>query len=190
MAAAVEVSRPKILVVEDSYPTAIAVCDLVVKHGFEVAGMVGELDKGIAFARDNAFDGALLDIDLRGTACFPICEQLRKRHIPFVFLTGHFETVVPEEFRTAPWLNKPVDDRELGIALSGLARPAVAPSARGNLILERLRAEDWSALQPHLEPVALSAGEVLIAAGEDVRHLYFPTTGLVSVCARNGRGKP
>lgn len=186
----VEPSRPRILVVEDSYPTAMAVCDLVVKHGCDVAGMVGELDKGLAFARDHALDGAVIDIDLRGTASFPICEQLKKRDIPFVFLTGHVGTFrVPDEFRTAPWLHKPVDDRELGIALAGLARPAVAPSSRGNLILERLREEDWSALQPHLERVALSAGEVLNAAGDAVRHVHFPTAGLVSVFARNGRGK-
>jgi CRP-like cAMP-binding protein len=173
----------------------MAVCDMVVKHGCDVVGMVGELDKGVAFARDNALDGAVIDIDLRGTASFPICEQLRKRDIPFVFLTGHVGDGrmgpfrVPEQFRSAPWLHKPVDDRELGIALAGLARPAVAPSSRNNLILERLRAEDWSALQPHLERVPLAAGEVLIPAGGDVKHVYFPTTGLVSVFARNGRGK-
>lgn len=190
MDASAEQNKPKILVVEDSYPTAMAVCDLIVKHGCDVAGMIGELDKGIAFARDHALDGAVIDIDLRGTASFPICEQLRKRDIPFVFLTGHVGAFrVPDEFRTAPWLHKPVDDRELGIALAGLARPAIAPSSRSNLILERLRAEDWSALQPHLERVALSAGDVLIAADGDVKHVYFPTTGLVSVFARNGRGK-
>jgi len=190
MAVSVDPTRPKILVVEDSYQTAMAVCDLVVKHGCDVAGMIGELDKGVAFARDNALDGALIDIDLRGTASFPICEQLRKRDIPFVFLTGHAGTFqVPDEFRNAPSLHKPVDDRELGIALAGLARPAAAPSGRGNRILERLRDEDWSALQPHLEQVALSAGEILDAAGDVVRHVHFPTAGLVSVFARNGRGK-
>ncbi|MBN9086594.1 MAG: helix-turn-helix domain-containing protein [Reyranella sp.] len=183
-----EPSRPKILVVESSYPAAVAVCDMVVKHGCDIAGMVGELDKAIAFARDNALDGAVIDTDLRGTASFPICEQLRKRDIPFVLTgTGAFDG--PEEFRTAPWLHKPVDDRELGLALAGLARPAVAPGSRGNLILERLRDEDWSAMQPHLEQVALSAGEILNAAGDVVSHVYFPTTGLVSVFARNGRGK-
>ena len=190
MEASLESAKPKILVVEDSYPTALAVCDLVVKHGCDVAGMVGELDKGVAFARDNALDGAVIDIDLRGTASFPICEQLKKRDIPFVFLTGHAGPFrVPNEFRTAPWLHKPVDDRQLGVALAGLARPAVAPSSRSNLILERLGPDDWSALQPHLERVALSAGEVLIAANGEVKHLYFPTTGLISVFARNGRGK-
>jgi|tagenome__1003787_1003787.scaffolds.fasta_scaffold20735027_2 CRP-like cAMP-binding protein len=191
MTAATDPTRPKILVVEDSYTTAMTVCDMVVRHGCDVAGMVGELDKGMAFVRDHALDGAVIDIDLSGTASFPICEQLKKRDIPFVFLTGYVGRYqVPEEFRSAPWLPKPVDDRELGAALAGLlSRPDVAPGGRGNLILERLRHEDWSALQLHLEQVTLSAGEVLNAAGDVVRHVHFPTAGLVSVFARNGRGK-
>jgi CRP-like cAMP-binding protein len=176
-------------VVEDSYPTALAVCDLVVKHGCDVAGMVGELDKGLAMARENALDGALIDIDLRGTASFPICEQLRKRDIPFVFLTGHAGPLrVPEQFRSAPWLPKPVNDHELGAALAGLARP-VADSARGNLVLERIGEADWSALRPHLERIPLTAGETLIPAKGDASHIYFPVAGLISVFARNSRGK-
>jgi len=181
--------RPKILVVEDNYPIAAAVCDMVVRHGCDVAGMVGELEKGIAFARERPLDGAVIDVDLQGTASFPICEQLRKRDIPFVFLTGQVGPMqVPEEFRTAPWLHKPVNDRELGIALSGLARSA-AENGRGNLVLAGLATDDWRALQPRLERVTLSAGEVLIAAAGDVPYLYFPVSGLVSVLARNDRGK-
>lgn len=186
--AATSPSRPRILVVEDSYATAMAVRDMVVRHGCDVAGMVGELDKGIQFVRENALDGAVVGVDLHGTASFPICEQLKKRDIPFVFLAGDGGAFrVPEEFRTAPWLTKPVDDRELGIVLAGLARPT-ADSSRGNLILERLGAEDWHALQPHLERVPLSAGDVVVAT-TDVSHVYFPITALLSVFARNGRGK-
>jgi len=189
MTAAAEPSRPKILVVEDSYPTAMAVCDMVMKHGCDVAGMVGELDKGVQFVRDHALDGAVIDIDLRGRASFPICEQLKKRDIPFVFLTGGSGPFrVPEQFRTAPWLAKPVDDRELGVALAGLARPP-ADSHRGNMILERLPADDWLTLRPHLERVPLSAGEVLTSATSSSSHVYFPITALISVFARNGRGK-
>ena len=183
-------SRPKILVVEDSYLAAAAVCDMVVKCGYDVAGTVGRVETGLDFVRQHPVDGAVVDIDLHGAASYPICEQLKKRDIPFLFLTGYDRIYpVPDEFKAAPWLRKPVDDREFGIALAGLARPAAAPVGRGNMVLERLQADDWSALQPHLERVALSAGDVLIAAGENVRHVYFPTSGLVSVYARNGRGK-
>jgi CRP-like cAMP-binding protein len=178
-------SRPRILVVEESYPTALAVCDMIVRNGCEVAGMVEHVDKGLEFVRDNALDGAVIDSDLHGETRFPLCEQLRKRDIPFMLL------------------KKPVDDREFGRALAGLARPSTdtlteptetsseAPAGieRGNRVLERLAPEDLQALQPHLEHVALKAGETLSSADGAVDWVHFPVTGLVSVSARNARGK-
>lgn len=163
-------SRPRILVVEESYPTALAVCDMIVRHGCDVAGMVEHIDKGLEFVRDNALDGAVIDGDLQGDGSSPLCEQLRQRDIPFMML------------------KKPVDDHEFGRALADLARPT-AESERGNLVLERLAPADWQALQPHLEKVTLKAGETLGAAGGEIDWVYFPITGLVSVLARNARGK-
>jgi len=181
-------SRPKILVVEDSYLTAVAVCDLVVKCGYDVAGTVGRVETGLEFVRQHPVDGAVIDIDLHGKASFPICEQLKQRDIPFLFLTGYDRPYpMPERFRTAPWLQKPVDHRKFEIALAGLAR--ASDGGRGNVVLERLATADWLALQPHLERVALPAGEVLIAARGEVTHLHFPATALASVCARSSHGK-
>jgi CRP-like cAMP-binding protein len=163
-------TRPRILVVEESYPMALAVCDMIVRHGCDVAGMVEHVDKGLEFVRDNALDGAVIDSDLNGDTRFPLCEQLRKRDIPFMLL------------------KKPVDDHEFGRALAGLARPS-PESERGNEVLEGIALPDWQALQPHLEHVSLKAGEMLSAADGAVDWVYFPVTGLVSVSARNARGK-
>ena len=163
-------SRPRILVVEESYPTALAVCDMIVRNGCEVACMAEHVDKGIAFVRDNALDGAVIDGDLQGDGSSPLCEQLRKRDIPFMLL------------------KKPVDDREFGRALAGLAR-ASTESERGNQVLERLAPADWQALQPQLEQVTLAAGETLSTADGEIEWVHFPITGLVSVSARNARGK-
>jgi CheY-like chemotaxis protein len=183
-------SRPKILVVEDSYLTAAAVCDMVVKYGYDVAGTVGRVETGLQFVREHMVDGAVVDIDLQGRSSFPICEQLKKRDIPFLFLTGYDRPYpIPDEFKTAPWLQKPVDDREFGIALAGLARPSTAGGGRGNAVLEQLGVDDWLALQPHLQQVSLSAGEVLIPARSEVTHVHFPVTALMSISARSSRGK-
>jgi CRP-like cAMP-binding protein len=161
--------RPKILVVEDSYPTALAVCDMIVKHGCDVAGMVEHLDKGLEFVRDNPLDGAVIDVDLQGDSRFPLCEQLRQRDIPFMLV------------------KKPLDDREFGRALASLARSSEA--GRGNRVLEHLAPDDWQALQPHLEQVSLAAGETLVSADGEVPFVYFPVTVLVSVAARSAHGK-
>ena len=164
-------SRPRILVVEESYPTALAVCDMIVRNGCEVACMAEHVDKGLEFVRDNALDGAVIDGNLQGDGSSPLCEQLRKRDIPFMML------------------KKPVDDHEFGRALAGLARRRSTESGRGNQVLERLAPADWQALQPQLEQVSLRAGETLNTADGEIEWVHFPITGLVSVSARNARGK-
>ena len=182
-------SRLKILVVEDSYLTAAAVCDMVVKHGYDVAGTVGRVETGLKFVREHAVDGAVVDIYLHGATSFPICEQLKKRDIPFFFVTGYDRSYqVPDAFKTAPWLQKPIDDREFGLALTRLAGAPVF-DGRGNAILDRLATADWLALQPHLERVSLAAGAVLVSAGSEVSHVHFPITALASISARNVGGK-
>lgn len=183
-------SKLRILIVEDSHLTASALCDMVVRFGYDVAGTVGRVETGIEFVRQHALDGAVVDIDLHGTSSFPICEQLRKRAVPFFFLTGHDKPYpVPEEFKGAPWLRKPVDDREFGVALAGLARPAGFDRGRANAVLEPLASGDWLALQQYLECVSLTAGQVLVPAGGETTHVHFPITALVSVSARGACGK-
>ena len=184
-------SKPRILVVEDSFLTAQTLCDLLVKNGCDVAGTVGHVESGIDFVRHHEVDGAVVDLDLHGTASFPICEQLHKRAIPFFFLTGYDRDYpVPPEFRKTPWLYKPVDDREFEVAIAGLARNATATAGRGNMVLERLSAADWRELRARAERVALTAGQVLCAERAPVASVYFPIDSLVSVTARAPGGKP
>ena len=183
-----EPRKTRILVVEDSYLTAQTVCDMVVEHGYHPVGPVGHVDSGVKCVCENAIDAAVVDIDLHGTASFPICEQLAKRDIPFVFLTAYDRLYyhMPAEFRTAPWLRKPLDNRAFRIALAGLAHSAAVPGAsRDNQILDRLPSDDRNMLQGKSEHVPLRAGEVLAMAGHAVSHVYFPTAGVVSMAARD-----
>lgn len=182
-------SRPKLLLVEDGHPPSETVSDIIMRCGWDVAGPVGHAESGVQFLREHEIDGALIDIDLQGSSSFPLCEQLRQRDIPFIFLSNHGEgRAVPQQFKATPWLLKPVDRREFEVALAGLARTVPSDSCRGNLILDRLSDGDWRALQPHLEQVSLKAGEVLCDDGE-FRHAYFPAGALVSITACAGQAK-
>ncbi len=49
-----------------------------------------------------------------------------------------------------------------------------------NLLLAALDPEDFRLLEPHLEKVDLSPGQVLVEAGEVVRHAYFPHDAMIS----------
>ncbi len=57
-----------------------------------------------------------------------------------------------------------------------------------NRLLAALAPEDYAALAPHLEPVALSVGQVLAGPGEAFAHVYFPETAVLSVIARMADG--
>lgn len=50
----------------------------------------------------------------------------------------------------------------------------------GNLILHTLPPEEYRRLQPHLKPVYLQQGSVLVGLREPIRQLYFPTTAILS----------
>jgi len=50
-----------------------------------------------------------------------------------------------------------------------------------NHVLAALPAPDYERLKPHLELVPLPLGEVLYESGAELRHLYFPTTSIVSL---------
>ena len=50
-----------------------------------------------------------------------------------------------------------------------------------NRLLAALPAEEFERLAPHLELVAMPLGEVLYESGGQLRHVYFPTTSIVSL---------
>lgn len=58
--------------------------------------------------------------------------------------------------------------------------PCVLP-AQTNSLLRALPAQEWARISPQLEPVALPLGAVLYESGSRLRHVYFPTTAIVSL---------
>ncbi len=54
-----------------------------------------------------------------------------------------------------------------------------------NRLLLALTATDFGALEPHLTRVALAARQVVERPGEDIAHLYFVESGIVSVVAQS-----
>jgi CRP-like cAMP-binding protein len=56
-----------------------------------------------------------------------------------------------------------------------------SPNPRQNHLLAALPAEEYARLFPHLERVPMPLGEVLYEPGFQMRHVYFPTTSIVSL---------
>jgi CRP-like cAMP-binding protein len=52
---------------------------------------------------------------------------------------------------------------------------------RRNQLLAALPSSDYERIEPHLELVKMSLGDVLYESGGRLRHVYFPTTSIVSL---------
>jgi CRP-like cAMP-binding protein len=52
-----------------------------------------------------------------------------------------------------------------------------------NRLLKRLAADDLSRLQPNLKQFSMAQGTVLHPAGAPIEHVYFPSSGMISVLA-------
>jgi CRP-like cAMP-binding protein len=58
---------------------------------------------------------------------------------------------------------------------------ATAPSPHQNHLLDALPESDYERLASHLELVPMKLGDVLYESGAQLRHVYFPTTSIVSL---------
>src|ERR687894_412989 len=67
--------------------------------------------------------------------------------------------------------------------------PAVSQSSVRNLLLSKLSADDFHLLQPHLEPVTLARGEVLVTPNEPIEHVTFLEAGVTSIVANTQGGR-
>ncbi len=54
-------------------------------------------------------------------------------------------------------------------------------SPHQNHLLDALPAGDYERIAPHLELVSMKLGDVLYEPGDRLRHVYFPTTSIVSL---------
>ncbi len=183
-----DVSRPRILIVEDNYLVAEELRDVVRGCGYAVAGAAPSVESGLALIAEDTVDGAVLDIDLGGLPSFPMCRALTAKGVPFLFLSAYSaNTVVPAEFSKALHLPKPIVAADLKSALQTLVgAPPDAVAARSeptfaNAILDSLPAARRFAMAASLERIPLNRGDVLDVAGEPIAYVHFPVEGLVSI---------
>ncbi len=98
----------RILVVDDDYYAAQEAVEELSALGATVVGPISNLSEAMDIAgRDLELDGALLDINLDGQMVYPVAGFLKMHGIPFAFLTGYDERVLPPAFRSSPLFVKP-----------------------------------------------------------------------------------
>lgn len=115
---AVDLTGKRVLIVDDEPLIAITLTAIVEELGCNVAGPARGCKSALDLIKSNAPDIAVLDVNLAGASSAPVAHALRALGIPFVYCTGYAESANQiEAALQAPMLTKPVDPRELQIAL-------------------------------------------------------------------------
>lgn len=109
----------RILVVEDEALVLMEIEDMLQDLGCEIMGPASSVATALAAIGENALDGALLDMNLRGEHILPVAEKLLALGVPFVFVTGYASSSgnVPV-LDTAPRLTKPFSLQSLKTAMT------------------------------------------------------------------------
>src|SRR5208282_4148680 len=103
----------RILVVEDEFLLALRIHTLLEEADVEIVGPVGTLDKARKLADDATLDGALLDVNIDGGRVDDVVEILRRRDVPFLFVTANDADHLPPNCRQVAVVGKPFRDDDL-----------------------------------------------------------------------------
>jgi len=105
------------LVVEDESMVGLLMEDLLREVGVNPVGTAWSVQQAIALLDMAPVDLVVLDVNIAGESVEPVAEELQRRGIPFIFVTGFGIERVPEAFRNRPVLTKPVEEEDLRNAL-------------------------------------------------------------------------
>ena len=104
----------RILVAEDESFIALELERMLESFGCEVVGPVSTVGEVLEYASKGGFDGALLDVNLRGQQIFEILPKLENLGLRLIITSGYNDaTLFPAAFRRVPRIAKPFDEREL-----------------------------------------------------------------------------
>jgi DNA-binding NtrC family response regulator len=110
-----------VLLVEDEAFIAADLACYLEAVGCHVVGPFASLSRALTAVATDRIDLAVLDVNLKGAAVWPVAETLQERRVPFVFITGYAAVEpFPNRFTDVIRLQKPFAERHLLAALAGL----------------------------------------------------------------------
>jgi CheY-like chemotaxis protein len=120
-------SGRRVLVVEDEMLVLIMIEDMLADLGCQSVTSAATVEKALALIDAQAFDVAMLDMNLNGNDSHLVAEALSARGVPFVYSTGDTGQSSRDGYSDRPVLKKPFKYEELGAILT---RVKLAPIER------------------------------------------------------------
>jgi CheY-like chemotaxis protein len=108
----------RVLLVEDEAMIAMLVEDMLEDLGHKLVTVASRLEEAVAAARNEAFDLAILDLNLGGVLTYPAADVLAERGVPFIFATGYGSGGLKEAYSARSTLQKPFNTDALGQAIN------------------------------------------------------------------------
>jgi CheY-like chemotaxis protein len=117
----------RILVAEDESLIALDLVRALEDAGCEVIGPVNRIQDVPQLAKSAQPDGALLDVNLRGSQIFEVLPELQDLGVKVVLTSGYDDaTLFPPAYRALPRVTKPFDERALRQVCAANFRPSAA----------------------------------------------------------------
>ena len=114
----------RVLIVEDEMLVAFLIEDFLADFGCSTVGPCGDVATALDAVQTEAFDLAVLDVNLGGEKVYPVAELLAERRIPFLFLSGYGDEAIPAGNSSWRVCAKPFTQAELGKIMSSVLAPA------------------------------------------------------------------
>lgn len=116
-------ARPlRILVVEDEMIIALFLDDFLTELGHEVVGPASRVGRAMHLVETEAFDLALLDINVAGEEIYPVAAELKARGVPFIFLSGYGARGLRGDWAGSSMLEKPFVPEALKTSIADAVR--------------------------------------------------------------------
>ena len=103
----------RVLVVEDEAAISMLLEDMLMDFGCAIVGPAARLNVALEMAQGEAFDVAILDVNLAGESIYPVADALAERNRPCVFSTGYGGAGIKEPYRDRPVVQKPFSQQDL-----------------------------------------------------------------------------
>jgi len=107
----------RILIVEDEYYLAEDCAQEIVRHGMQVMGPIGNVERALQALAQDGLDGAIVDLNLQGELAFKVVQALRDRGVPFVVYTGYSRLAFPVQLAGIVTVEKPTSAAEAVLRL-------------------------------------------------------------------------
>jgi DNA-binding response OmpR family regulator len=116
----------RILILEDEPIIAFTLEDILLTIGCTDVRVAMNLGEATLILASEAFDAAILDVNIQGKESYPVADELARLQVPYIFATGYGDLAHPDRHRNVLTLTKPYSVQDVSDAVVRMCGPETA----------------------------------------------------------------